>query len=242
MPNIAVLQEKSLEQTSWVELSYVTFDSPVTLGSYLECVVSNDDNAPNITVFDSLNPWLWTQQLNPRDSHNAQYLTLLTCGPSYAGVCTVTVALAPWSKAGPTNIIIREIGNCVGLDKVSGNYPGHGSGSNAINSPAMTPSVQPGLITVTAVDDNRSPGTMTVGTNVAFSTGPASNSWSKSNSVLTESFRYTSTAAIQGAANDANGATDYYVVVAACYIEGTPVGPRDLNAGMVARVEKRFAG
>jgi hypothetical protein len=221
---ISVLQEKTTENNSTGLTTSVTLNSPVTVGSWLEAIVYCDNGSGSVWVSDTLNG-SYSERTRANDAHDSNFIILFNIGPSFGGANTVTVTRSP-GLAAPLNLIVREIGNCSGYDNAAtALYQIHpGTTGDAIFCNALTPSVQPGLITATSVDGTFLSTTMVVGT--GFSAGSTNQTWVTAQGMLSENQRYTALTPIQATATDGTrGTLDWFATIAALYKEGTPLMP-----------------
>lgn len=246
--SIGILQERSSGQTSSsVTSQSVTLLSNVTPGSVIHShatfgvtgACTFDDSysgAGNYTVLDTV----YDSNANQSESH-AWFQN------SASGADTIT---AHFPSTNFTGCTAREIGNSSGYDTgkhatVTLNSPG--TGTDVIKTADLTPSTQPGLLSV-FVSDNDGGTTVVAGTSGAFNTPAfstqqtsASQPYGSGNSgLLTEYFRYTATSALTPAATDStSGGGHHYVVLAAMFVEGSPAAPIDKRAGLPRKRRSR---
>jgi hypothetical protein len=210
---IAVAQERTNFSTTGVTTYTLAFSNPVTAGSSIHVITACQSTSTTLACSDSVNgsygAALDTVVSIAGGQTNAQWKFDATA----AGTPAITV-----TSTTPTTISIwiREISGTSGYDSTA--TPGHnaqeqvspGTGTNAVSSGNMTPSVAPGLVSGIAGEVVGSAG-YTPGT--GFTLGVYGDN------TMTESLRYTSTATLAATFTDSNGTTGDSVTMAILFKE-----------------------
>ena len=225
---ISVLQEKATDTSASGTTLGLAFTSNVTSGSSIH-VAQTSDTDNSITPTDTLSNTFSASALDDiNDTTHGQFNVHWLCNGSGSGADTVTVKQS--ANAGFRGNCIREIGGTSGADsgKHSGRFQANpGTSANAINasSGGVTPSSQPGLLSAFCIA-GASDSTLTQGNDVAYTAGlAAASNWTVTGGICTESYRYTSTSALNGSFTDAtNGGAASYSTLMQFFVE-TVAGP-----------------
>lgn len=213
---ISVLQERGTDTAATVSSLALAFTSNVTAGSSIH--VTGTSNVNGTGSFTDNNGGTYTRLGGVYDTNNSVTNEQGNADSHAAGATTVTYH--PASTVPFVGIAIREIGGTSGYDS-----PQHsevlraspGTTTNAITGTAVTPSAQPGLISVFVIDPTAADA-LTSGT--GYTLGLPHGTYANLGGMISESLRYTATTALTATATDAtNGGTHTYSVLVALYKE-----------------------